>query len=301
VELDVHHVLGCRAVVEIREGERIAEGERSVRLLADLEQIAIAEVRSRPYCDDIPPPHVHPHHADVTYVIEGELELRLEDRVLRIGPDTWALIPPGVAHTIVVTEAAHTLVLHVPGSGYGDLVRGLHTAQGEDELRAVLAAFDQQPAPEGGAADPGLVVIARGGGEEGETIGRRSPDRRATLLVDAEEVTVTEFAYGPGQRGADLHVHHTHADAFLVVEGELVFGYRDGTFAAPAGTLVVLPPNVVHGFDNGAVSSRFFNLHMPASGFADYMRGQNPGFDQHDPPEDGGRDPAAVVVTRLSE
>ena len=30
---------------------------------------------------------------------------------------------------------------------------------------------------------------------------------------------------------------------------------------------------------------------MPASGFGDYLRGRNPDFDQHDPPEDGGADP----------
>ena len=87
-----------------------------------------------------------------------------------------------------------------------------------------------------------------------------------------------------------------------MVEGELVFRHREGELAGPAGTLVVLPPGVVHGFDNGpSVSSRFYNLHMPASGFADYMRGRNPDFDQHDPPDDGGVDPAAIVAVRLSQ
>jgi hypothetical protein len=38
---------------------------------------------------------------------------------------------------------------------------------------------------------------------------------------------------------------------------------------------------------------------MPASGFADYLRGRNPGFDQHDPPADGGADPASIVAVRL--
>ena len=55
---------------------------------------------------------------------------------------------------------------------------------------------------------------------------------------------------------------------------------------------------MVHGFDNDG--ARFFNLHMPASGFGDYMRGRKPDFDQHDPPEDGGADPASIVTARLS-
>ena len=61
---------------------------------------------------------------------------------------------------------------------------------------------------------------------------------------------------------------------------------------SPAGTLVVFPPGVVHGFDNDSGGfTRAFNFHMPSFGFADYMRGKNPAFDQFDPPEDGGVDP----------
>ena len=57
----------------------------------------------------------------------------------------------------------------------------------------------------------------------------------------------------------------------------------------------------MHGFDNDSSGhTRCFNFHMPSFGFADYMRGRNPDFDQFDPPEDGGLDPAAVVVANLS-
>ena len=112
---------------------------------------------------------------------------------------------------------------------------------------------------------------------------------------------MTEFFYGPGERGAKPHVHHHHADAFFVLEGELTFLLGDGSLRGPAGTFVAFPPNVVHGFDNdSAESALFFNFHMPASGFADYLRGRNPDFDQHDPPADGGDDPATAIVTRLS-
>ena len=78
-------------------------------------------------------------------------------------------------------------------------------------------------------------------------------------------------------------------------------GGKDGVLRAPAGTLVVLPPDVVHGFDNdSAEPARCFNFHMPASGFGDYLRGRNPGFDQHDPPPDGGVDPASLLLVRLA-
>jgi len=52
----------------------------------------------------------------------------------------------------------------------------------------------------------------------------------------------------------------------------------------------------VHGFDNDSdADARCFNFHMPSLGFADYMRGRNRDFDQFDPPEDGGVDPATSV------
>ena len=129
----------------------------------------------------------------------------------------------------------------------------------------------------------------------------RSETRRATLLLDTDELTVTEFFYGPGERGATPHVHHHHADGFLVLEGELTIPFRSGPLRASAGTLVVIPPEVVHSFDNdGEENALFYNFHMPASGFGDFMRGRNPDFDQHEPPADGGADPASVVAVKLS-
>ncbi len=38
----------------------------------------------------------------------------------------------------------------------------------------------------------------------------------------------------------------------------------------------------------------------PRLGFGDYLRGQNPEFDQHDPPADGGADPSSIVAVRLA-
>ena len=69
----------------------------------------------------------------------------------------------------------------------------------------------------------------------------------------------------------------------------------------PAGTLARVPPGVVHGFRNASDADvRYLNLHAPGQGFADYMRGLRDGrpivYDQHDPPEDGGRPTRGAVV-----
>src|SRR4029077_20364246 len=100
------------------------------------------------------------------------------------------------------------------------------------------AALHHGRAADSPSADPGLVVIRRAGGAEGEHITNRPPERRATVLVDAEGLIVSESASGPGGRGAEPNFHHRHSDVFLVVEGEFTFHLGDGSRALPAGTLL---------------------------------------------------------------
>jgi quercetin dioxygenase-like cupin family protein len=238
----------------------------AARTLVDVEQISVVELRAAPG-DDVLQLGDRPGDAGAFYVLEGVLALRLGDVEHRVEPETWVFVPSTVAHTLAVAgdDPARFLRVQVPGAG---------------------TAHDD-------------VIVRRAGGEEGETIPNR-PRRRATVLVETEELTVSEFEYGPGERGAKLHVHREHADGFLVLDGEFTFHFRGGSRALPGGTLLVIPPGVVHGFDNdGDVEARCFNFHAPSLGFADYMRGRNTDFDQHEPPEDGGADPAAARIVRL--
>jgi quercetin dioxygenase-like cupin family protein len=282
------------------EGERISDDdELAITLLADLEEIGVDLVRSAPG-RDAPPAHVHPNHAQCFLVLEGELTFRLEDRELRAGPETWVLVPPDVVHTFTVTndEPAHFLDIHAPGSGLGDFVRGLASARDDEEMRAVRANFDQRPVPEYAAADPGLAVL--GQAENAEVIAE-NPGRRIKLLLDSEELAVTETVYTPGQQGPEPHVHHHHADGFVVLEGELTFFLESGSLRGPAGTFVLVPPDVVHTFANdGESSARFFNLHAPSLGFVEYLRGRKTDFDQHPAPAEGGRDPGLAIAVRLA-
>ena len=56
-------------------------------------------------------------------------------------------MPPEVSHTFAVgPDEVRFLNLHTPSCGFGDFVRALHSAGGEDELAAARARFDQVPA-----------------------------------------------------------------------------------------------------------------------------------------------------------
>lgn len=143
------------------------------------------------------------------------------------------------------------------------------------------------------------MLVPPGGGE----IVGESSDRRVEIVSDHETLHATWSRFGPGRVGADLHVHRRHTDLFYVLEGALTVGLgpEDERVLVPAGTLARVPPLVVHGFRNGSdAEARYLNFHAPGEGFADFLRGLRDGrtvsYDQHRPPDDGGRPPADAVV-----
>jgi quercetin dioxygenase-like cupin family protein len=270
-------------VVDATSGELIADRPgRRIELLADNEALAVTHFR---FAGDGPQPHVHRLHADCFLVLDGVLQMRVGDDERRVEPLSWVQVPHRVAHTFAPADGEATFLnIHAPACGFGSYLRGKHPD------------FDQHDPPEDGGRDPSLAVVCPLGGE-GETITDR-PGRRLTLLADTEEAAVTESLYGPGERGPGLHVHREHTDAWVVLEGVLTLHLRDGaSIEAGPRTLVIVPPHVAHGFANeGADATRFLNLHVPSCGFGAYLRGENPSFDQHEPPPGGGVDPASVVV-----
>jgi mannose-6-phosphate isomerase-like protein (cupin superfamily) len=140
------------------------------------------------------------------------------------------------------------------------------------------------------------------GVHEGEAISD-TPSRELRILCDHDWLNVTWTRHAEGERGAEPHVHFHHVDAFYVLAGELALQVGPGLdrVAASAGTLILVPPWVVHGFDNdGPGELRFLNFHAPGCGFADYLRGRGE-FDQHPPPPDGGRPAPDAIVTRPDE
>jgi quercetin dioxygenase-like cupin family protein len=144
-----------------------------------------------------------------------------------------------------------------------------------------------------------LAVVGAGAGE----LIADTPDRRVEILAEQEAMHATWARFEPRRDGAGLHVHHRHSDLFYVLDGELTvrLGPDGDEAVAPAGTLVRVPPLVVHGYRNGADAElRYLNCHVPGTGFAAYLRALRDSaphtFDQHPPPPDGGRAPAEASL-----
>jgi quercetin dioxygenase-like cupin family protein len=103
-------------------GEPAGDG---VTLLADVEEVAIAETRTDADGPS-PPAHVHRRHVESFYVLEGALTFTAGGRELRAEAGTWVQVPAGVPHTFAVTSGpARFLDVHTPSCGFGTFVRGL--------------------------------------------------------------------------------------------------------------------------------------------------------------------------------
>ena len=136
----------------------------------------------------------------------------------------------------------------------------------------------------------GPIVVPPGGGE---VVGD-APDRRVEILSDFDALHATWSRFGPGREGADLHIHRRHTDCFYVLDGTLTLrlGLDDEPVTVAAGSLVRVPPFVVHGFRNASGGEvHYLNLHAPGRGFADYLRAMRDGrpmtYDQEPPPAEG--------------
>ena len=84
------------------EGEAMSDrAERTVRLLADAERVAVTWSRYA-VGERGPDPHVHRRHADAFYVLGGSLVFGLGPHAaeaVNAGAGSFVLVPAGVVHT----------------------------------------------------------------------------------------------------------------------------------------------------------------------------------------------------------
>ena len=202
---------------------------------------------------------MHHQHSDLFYVLEGEFTVLVgPDRTeTAIGPGTLALAPPLVVHGFrnASDSEMRYLNFHAPGGGFAPYLRGEQPG------------FDSEDPP----ADGGRPVTDAYIGT-GEVLADR-PGLRVSLLVDVDEIGISEVATEPGGVSPPLHVHRRHAESFYVLAGELTFAVNGSELHAGAGSWVQVPPGVPHTFaPSGSEEARFLDVHAPSRGFGDFVR-----------------------------
>jgi quercetin dioxygenase-like cupin family protein len=152
--------------------------------------------------------------------------------------------------------------------------------------------------------EPDAPIVVRPG--EGEVLSD-TPSRSSRIKAARDELLLLEATSDAGERGARPHVHREHADAFYVLEGELDFHVAGEEHRLPAGSFVLAPPGLVHGFEVGPAGARYLNLHVPGAAYARLSRARRDGVDfdaaadgdSFPPPEDGL--PAEEAIVRGSD
>ncbi|MBI5106945.1 MAG: cupin domain-containing protein [Solirubrobacterales bacterium] len=233
-------------VIPPRTGEVIGDApDRRVEILSDAAPLAATWSRFGPGRDgaDL---HVHHHHTDLFYVLEGEFTARLgpEGDEHALPPGTLTRIPPDVVHGFRNASSVEMryLNLHAPGRGFAEYMRGLRDG-------APVDFFDQHDPPADGGRPVSLAVVGHR-----ETVVDR-PGLQVDLLADADEVAVAEVRLDGKAPGAT----HDHLVSYYVLDGELALG--DTTLAA--GTWAQVPAGLPHAL---AGVGRYLEIHTPGGG-----------------------------------
>jgi quercetin dioxygenase-like cupin family protein len=200
--------------------------------------------------------HVHHHHTDLFYVLDGELTLRLgvdgETRALPAG--TLARVPPEVVHGFrnASEHEVRYLNLHAPGRQFADFMRALRDG------RTPPAAYDQHPPPPHGGRPTTEAVVG------GHRILRDARGLRVVLLADIAAIRVAEVRCDPGGIST-TQAHPDHVQSFYVLAGEMALRIGDRELRAQAGSWIALPaatPCAVSCRDSASV--RYLDLRTPA-------------------------------------
>jgi mannose-6-phosphate isomerase-like protein (cupin superfamily) len=99
-------------------GERVPRGERYHRILAELPELEVIELRFGPDFEGVEP-HIHTDHVDSFYVLDGEAEFVMGDEVVRAGPGTYVAAPIGVVHGFRNAGEGELRMLNVHGPNTG--------------------------------------------------------------------------------------------------------------------------------------------------------------------------------------
>ena len=106
-------------VVVRPDAERVTRGSGTFRVLAELPEMEVIDMRFGPEFEGVDL-HTHDDHVDSFYVLEGEAEFTVEGEVFRAPPGTYVAAPAGVVHGFRNAGDGDLRVLniHAPNTGW---------------------------------------------------------------------------------------------------------------------------------------------------------------------------------------
>ncbi|WP_190816975.1 cupin domain-containing protein [Saccharopolyspora pogona] len=95
-------------------------------------------------------PHIHEKSAEVCYVLEGAMEILLDDRIETVGKGGFVVLPPGMPHAFAAPEdsAAEIFIYITPGVERFEFFRLLQRitreAEPESAPEAIQDRYDER-------------------------------------------------------------------------------------------------------------------------------------------------------------
>jgi mannose-6-phosphate isomerase-like protein (cupin superfamily) len=101
------------------DAQRVARGTGTFRVLAELDELEVIDMRFGPEFEGVDL-HTHEDHVDSFYVLEGEAEFTVGDEVVRAAPGTFVAAPAGLVHGFrsVGSVDLRILNMHAPNTGF---------------------------------------------------------------------------------------------------------------------------------------------------------------------------------------
>ena len=85
-------------------------------------------------------------------------------------------------------------------------------------------------------------------------------------------LAVVEHRLPPFSVGVAPHVHRSHAEQFMVLEGEVRFTIGSAAAVAGPGSVLAVPEGVAHGFRNDVADDALVVFLLTPAGYEDYFR-----------------------------
>ena len=233
------------------------------------------------------PAHQHSRSHEAIYVLDGLVEVRLNDQTHLLATGDYAHIPAGTIHAYAM-QSHHTrllsfsmndgvaglyarlgeatlLFVHPPQGNGIDLSERLQQVVDDLDISLVDDTPDSQPAQlvTNTELPAGVVpyVIAAGGGNH-----RSFGDQVYTLLA-MQANTNGEFivSIAEGPKGAPIvtHFHERHTETFLGVAGNVTMWANGEEVQLAPGDFLHVPPHTRHAFRLDAHYTKFFSVLAP--------------------------------------
>jgi mannose-6-phosphate isomerase-like protein (cupin superfamily) len=105
-------------------GELVARRSRHHRILAELAEPEVVELRFGPDFEGVEP-HTHDDFVDSFFVLDGEAEFTVGDALFRADAGSFVAAPPGVRHGFrnATGGELRLLNIHAPNAGFAEGLR----------------------------------------------------------------------------------------------------------------------------------------------------------------------------------